>query len=451
MRSSLVSRLEFLRPLALGLLLSTPIAMAAGSASALFLWSLDRITQTRWNHPWLLFLLPLAGLVMVWMYQRLGKKAERGTNLILDEIHQPGEGVPLRLAPLVLITTLLTHLCGGSAGREGTALQMGGGLAGGFIRGFHIQERHHRLLLQAGMAAGFSSVFGTPLAGAVFSLEVLTLGRIRHDYLIPCLWAALIGDVTCSAWGIHHHHYTVAALTPSVHWGFGTLDLLLLAKCLVAGVAFGWAARLFMEMTHGIQHLYQRYVPFPVLRPMLGGVIIIGLTLLLGTRAYLGLSVTSPNPGDVSLLSCFQSGGATWNSWFWKLVFTAITLGSGFKGGEVTPLFFIGAALGNTLSSILEVPTDFLAAMGFVAVFAGASNTPLACTLMGIELFGSGPAAYWAVGCGIAYLFSGQASIYGSQRVDSHKIAGDPLPPGTSMADLHGRKTSAGTMPLKEK
>ncbi len=417
-----------LRQLAVWLLLVLPVAVLSGSASALFLWALDRVTTLRLDHPWLVWFLPLAGVPIVWLYQRDGGRSERGTNLVLDEIHEPGGGVPLRMAPLVLATTLLTHLFGGSAGREGTAVQMGGGLAGGFIGVFRVPTAHRRMLLMAGVAAGFGSVFGTPLAGAVFAMEVLAAGRIRYEGLVPCLVAALVGDLACTAWGVGHTAYPVDVVVPSARFGFGHMDLLLLAKAAVAGIAFGLAALLFVEVTHGLQRQFRARITRPWLRPVVGGAVVVGLALLLGTRSYLGLGVASPDPADVTVLSCFESGGATPWSWLWKLVFTAVTLSCGFKGGEVTPLFFIGAALGNLLGGLLGVPVDLMAAMGFVAVFAGASNTPLACTLMGIELFGSEHAPYLAVACFVAYQFSGHAGIYAAQRRDVPKIPGRDLP-----------------------
>jgi H+/Cl- antiporter ClcA len=268
----------------------------------------------------------------------------------------------------------------------------------------------------AGVAAGFGSVFGTPLAGAIFALEVLTVGRIRYELVIPCLLAAFVGDITCAAWGIHHAVYQIAAELPASGFTLGHLDIAALGKAALAGAACGVCARFFAFATHGVSAASKRFVKTFWLRPVLGGALIIGLTYALGTREYLGLGSWSPNAGDVTLVSVFSTGGAETWSWFWKLVFTAITLGFGFKGGEVTPLFFIGGALGNTLAGPLGLPVDLGAGLGFIAVFAGASNTPLACTLMGIELFGSAHAPLFAVACFFSYYFSGHAGIYAAQR-----------------------------------
>jgi H+/Cl- antiporter ClcA len=393
-------------------ILVVPVAVLAGSASAGFLWALDHVTHLRWEHGWLLFLLPLGGVLVGWLYHVFGAESERGNNLIMEEIHQPGGGVPARMAPLVLIGTLVTHLCGGSAGREGTAVQMGGSLAGTYARLCRIKPENVRMLLMAGVAAGFGSVFGTPLTGAIFAMEVLVIGRMQYDALLPVLIASLIGDYTCSAWGIHHTPYHIAFATPPGH----LVDGVLLMKTVLAAALFGLASRAFIGLTHTVKHQVARLVPVVPLRPAVGGLLVIALVYLAGTRDYLGIGVVSPDPGGISIASAFTEGGATPWSWAWKLVFTAVTLGCGFKGGEVTPLFFIGAALGNTLAVVLGAPVDLFAGLGFIAVFAGATNTPLACTMMGLELFGASPAIYFAVACFVAYLFSGHTSIYSAQR-----------------------------------
>lgn len=403
-----------------------PMAAAVGSLCALFLWSLDLATRTRFAHPWLLFGLPLAGLAMGLAYRWKGGPVEAGNNLIVEQIHQPGGGVPLRMAPMVLVSTVATHLFGGSAGREGTAVQIGGSLASAFGRLFRLDPARTRVLLMAGIAAGFGAVFGTPVAGAVFALEVLTVGQVRYEALIPCLVAGLIGDWTCQAWGIEHTAYAVR--TPVIG-----LQPLLLAKVAVAGIAFGLAGLMFAEAQHRLSALFKRLFPYAPLRPAIGGAIVIALALGLGTRAYLGLGVWSPDPADPTILGFFSPDRIDHWSWLLKIAFTVVTLSAGFKGGEVTPLFFIGAALGNALSGWLGAPTDLFAALGFVAVFAGAANTPLACTIMGVELFGGGQTAYVAVACFTAYLCSGHSGIYLSQRLGAPKTDSDKLAPDLTL------------------
>jgi len=388
-------------------ILVIPVALSVGSLIALFLWLLDKAIHLRWDHPWLLFLLPLAGIAIYFLYKYLGKNSEAGNNLIMDEIHTPGGGIPARMAPLVLFTTVVTHLFGGSAGREGTAVQIGGSLAQWFSRRMRLSAADTRLLLMTGIAAGFGAVFGTPVTGAIFALEVLAIGRIQYDALLPCLMASVLADLTCNAWGIRHTTYHIQPIE---------FNFLLLAEVILAGVAFGLASNLFSTLSHAIKTYSRKWIRPSWLIPVVGGLLIIGLTFLIGTQDYLSLGVTGKDAGSVSIVSSFHAGGATWFSWWWKLLFTALTLSTGFKGGEVTPLFFIGAALGNTLATLSGAPIDLMAGLGFIAVFAGATNTPIACTLMGVELFGPAPAIYYAVACFTAYYFSGRSGIYTAQR-----------------------------------
>jgi len=424
---SLREQISLGRHLVRTLLLTIPLGLLVGSACAVFLWSLERATALRFEYPWLLWLLPVAGAAIGWMYLTLGTSVEAGNNLIVDEIHRPGGGVPLRMAPLVLIGTVVTHLFGGSAGREGTAVQMGGSIASGLVKYLPWLDRADGpTMLMAGIAAGFGGVFGTPVAGMIFAMEVLVVGRMDYRAILPCLCAAVISDRTCIAWGIGHTHYHLSSILPEgITWQASAFDGRLMLCAVGGGILFGLASLLFAELTHGVNWLFKHLVPWPIVRPVLGGCAVIGLVYLAGTRDYLGLGVTSPEPEAVTIVSSFQAGGAHSWSWLWKIIFTAVTLGSGFKGGEVTPLFYIGAALGNTLAMLTGAPVDLLAAMGFVSVFAGATNTPLACTMMAVELFGGEFAVYFAVSCVMAYLFSGHSGIYLSQRIGTpkHKIA----------------------------
>ncbi len=397
-----------------------PIALVTGAACALFLRLLDGVTRARFVHPALLWALPLAGVGVAYLYERHGKNAAEGNNLILSAIHSarseaPDDDsslVPRRMAPLILLATLVTHLFGGSAGREGTAVQMGGALAASWARVLRLDARSKRLALLCGLAAGFAGVFGTPLAGAVFALEVLWRGRLETEDAPMCLLAALGADWFSRALGTHHETY-VLTWVPSA----GVGEITLAVKVALAAIAFGWAARGFIELTERLAHLFKTRLKNPLARPFVGGIGIILLTGAIGTRDYLGLSVSSPDPRAVTLASAFGGGGVPPFAWLGKLVFTALTLGSGFKGGEVTPLFFVGATLGHALAGPLGVPVALLAAIGFVAVFAGASKTPLASTLLGIELFGAHGAALFAVACFVATRAGGSRGLYGAQVI----------------------------------
>ena len=419
-----------------------PIAIVTGSAIALFLWLLNLAIHYRFQHQWLLFLLPAAGVAIYLIYNFIGKNSEKGNNLIIEEIHRAGAGIPKRMAPVILATTVITHLFGGSAGREGTAVQIGGSIAGMFGRWFRLNESDTRVMLTAGIAAGFGAVFGTPLTGAIFALEVLTIGNIRYNALFPALVASVIADITVAAWGIHHtaYHIDVFAHTPYPGSGWLPLDLLLTFKVIIAAIGFGLASFLFSGMVHELKALFVKVRPVKWMVPVIGGLIVIGLTYVNGKQDYLSLGVDPQYPGAITIPSAFHAGGSDTWSWLWKTVYTTTTLASGFKGGEVTPLFYIGATLGNTLAQVLNAPISLFAALGFIAVFAGATNTPLACTFMGIELFGGEYALMFAIACFTAYFFSGHSGIYSAQTITVPKFEGPAGETETSLAQASLRR-----------
>jgi H+/Cl- antiporter ClcA len=410
--------LGLLRFLVKWLVLGSVIGVLAGVSSAVFLYGLKLATDARLDDPRLLFLLPVGGFAVGLAYHYVGSGSAAGNNLILDEIHglaaeteKPDDRqrwVPRRLAPLVLVGTWVTHLFGGSAGREGTAIQMSGSLSDGFARAVRLRGEDRRLVLIAAVSGGFASVFSVPLAGAVFGLEVQSVGRIRYDAIVPALTAAMVGNVTFHALDLPHD------VTPHLELGAVPLSLALLGKVALAALAFGLVSVLFSELVDGLKRAFTVLVAWPPLRPAVGGLLVIVLTLLVGSRDYLGLSLPL-------IADALTGADLLWYAFALKLLVTAVTLGAGFQGGEVTPLFVVGATLGATLAIPLGVPVELLAAVGFVAVFAAATNTPLACTIMGLELFGAAPLPYLAVGCVVAYVFSSHRGIYSSQRVDTPK------------------------------
>lgn len=399
-----------------------PVSIVVGSLVALFLWLLDLATTTRWNNGWLLYFLPLVGVAIVALYKLKGKNADAGNNLVMDEIHKPGGGIPFRMAPFVLITTVITHLFGGSAGREGTAVQIGGSVAQYFGNKMRLNTEDLRILLMTGIAAGFGAVFGTPIAGTIFALEVLAIGRIKYDALLPCFFAAVLADIVCTMYGIQHTHYQIN-FHEQANFGFLNLkfDIKILLWVIVSAILFGLTSYIFSELSHNTKRIAHKYIKWKYAIPFIGGTVIIVLTFIAGTTDYLGLGVKTQSGIGSSIVNAFTPGGVDTFSWLWKIIFTVVTLSTGFKGGEVTPLFFIGAALGNVIAQFAGMPIDLFAALGFIAVFAGATNTPLACTLMGVELFGSEHVIYFAMACFIAYYFSGHSGIYTSQQLSVSK------------------------------
>lgn len=387
------------------LILSALSGMVIGSASALLLVSLEWATQTREQHLWIIGLLPLSGLAIGLMYHYWAGSASKGNNYLIEEIRSPNGIIPFRMAPLVYIGTVLTHLFGGSAGREGTGVQMGGAIADRFSKYLHLSPQDHQIMVTIGISAGFSSVFGTPLAGAVFALEVVVIGRMRYDAILPAFLSAVFAYLACGYWGITHTHYTIGhipAVTP-----------MLILWTLLASILFGVTSMIFSRSIGFWSGLSQRLISYPPFRPLAGGVILAVAVWMLGTTKYIGLGVPT-------IVASFHEQQQFYD-FALKLLFTTFTIGVGFKGGEVTPLFFVGATLGSALSAWIPMPVGLLAGIGFVAVFSGATNTPVACTLMGIELFGIEAGIYLGIACVTAYLFSGHTGIYTAQVIGTPK------------------------------
>ncbi len=406
--------------LAQWLLLGSLVGILCGASSALLLWLLERVTDFRVGHEAFVYALPLAGLMIGLAYERFGQSIVAGHNLVIDTIHDNGPEIPLRMAPMVFAGTVLTHLFGGSVGREGTAVQMGASMTDWLSHRLGVDKSVRRQLVAAGVAGGFGSVFGTPIAGAVFGLEFIVLGRIEYDALVPALVASIIGNMTTRAFGIVHPHYPASLYLP--------LTPLLLLKWLVFAVVVAVVSTVFIELTHALQKQGERHIPRLSLRMFLGALVVVGLWKLVGTGDYLGL-------GMPTIERAFIDPNLPSYAFALKLIFTTVTLGAGFPGGEVTPLFFIGATLGSVLARLLGIPLELGAGVGLAAVFAASSNTPLAMSIMAVELLGAPVLPHVAIVCVVAYLLTGHRSIYPAQRLVRSKV-GAKLKRMTSLRDM---------------
>lgn len=419
------------RALAQWLLLGAVVGVACGVASAVFLVALDRVTAFRTAHESIIWALPVAGLLVGVLYERWGKPIKGGANLVIDTVHEGSARIPLRMAPMVLLGTLATHLFGGSAGREGTAVQMGGSLADALAHRLGVGPDARRQMLCAGIAGGFGSVFGTPVAGLVFGLEVVTLGRIEYDALVPALVASVLGDLVTQRLGVVHTAYPTIGRVP--------LDALVIAKLVVVAAAMALATVVFVELTHRGKKLLEARVPSLPIRMALGGVVVVALWKASGTSDYLGLGVPT-------IVRAFSDPSLPASAFAWKLVLTSVTLSAGFLGGEVTPLFFVGATLGSVLARLLGLPIELGAGVGLAAVFGAAANTPLALSVMAVEVLGANVLPHAALVTVIAYLLTGHRGIYPSQRLVRRKHGG-LLPAPIALRDVDTPATPEAERP----
>ena len=371
-----------------------------GIVISLFLKSLQFATSSRQSYPVIILLLPFGGALVSYLYLRYGRDSSKGNNLIIERINKGEANIPFRMAPLVFFGTFITHLFGGSAGREGTGVQIGASICSKLSKILRLNEKDTTMIIISGVSSGFGVVFGTPIAGTIFGLEVSTVGKMRYEAIIPCLISSFIGNSIAKALKVHHSHYVMEVVSSS--------DYSIFYKVILCSILFGLVSKLFSELTGNLKKFFTKLIPKPYIKSFVGGCIVIIIALVLQTQIYLGLSL--------DLLQDAFENNVVGYAFLIKLILTSITLATGFQGGEVTPLFVIGATLGNFLAPIINLPLSFLAGLGMIAVFCGGTKTPLASFAMGLELFGGGNIKYIFITCVISYVFAGKSGIYSSQE-----------------------------------
>lgn len=387
------------------LIMGTLIGAIIGGVIGTFLISLEKATEFRTNNFWMIFLLPFGGALVSFLYLKYGKNASKGNNLIIEKINESCDNVPLRMVPLVYFGTVVTHLFGGSAGREGTGVQIGASIAENVGKLFKVTKEENKILLMTGVSGGFAAIFGTPLAGTVFGLEVAVIGKMSYEAIIPSFISSIVGNFVVLKMGVTHAHYSASTID--------VITLPIVLKVIVASILFGLASKLFSVLTHKLKAIFSKTFKNAPLKSFVGGILVILLVFMVGSDKYLGLSLPLISDSFNKIVYPLDFLG--------KLIFTSLTLGAGYQGGEVTPLFVIGSTLGNTLSTILNISPSFLASLGLIGVFAGATNTPIASFILGIEMFGAENAIYMFMACSISYIFSGHTGIYTSQNIGVSK------------------------------
>lgn len=381
------------------------VSIIMGIISAIFLKSLELVTTIRGSFPYLILTIPLIGVLTTYIYSKYGKESNRGNNLIIESVHKE-ISVPFRMAFLTFIFTILTHLSGGSAGREGTAVQIGGALTNKVANIFKMEHREKRILIMVGISAAFGSVFGTPLAGTFFGMEVCFIGKLSYEAMIYCFIGSYIANFVTEALGIIHTSHIIKVI-PSI-------SIYTFLIVVISSILFGLFGRIFAKGIHLIKAFYGKYIKNNINRAIISSMVVLLVIIIFRLYNFEGLSiwlVDSGFSGDVTILDPIK-----------KLILTVLTLGAGLQGGEVTPLFTIGASLGGAIGNLTNIEPSLLAAIGMICVFGSATNTPITTIMLGINLFGVEAVPYYIVGAFISYYVIGHNGIYGAQIINTPKL-----------------------------
>ncbi len=381
------------------------IGVTVGVAGAVFHHAVELVTELRQSYDFLLWTLPLAGAAIVFLYTACGMERDRGTNFVLIAVR---ENEPMRLltAPLIFLSTVLSHLAGASTGREGAALQLGGAISCKIGRMMHLDEKDARVVTMCGMAAGFSALFGTPLAAAVFAMEVVSVGVMYYAAIFPCVFGALLAHLVAQALGSTAPAYVLPVI-PVLNLRTLLRAVALGCLCALLAIAFCWALKTAAK-------LYIKYLKSPYIRIVIGGLLVLAVSLLSGTRDY--------NGAGMDVIARAMQGGARPEAFALKLLLTALTLGAGYKGGEIVPVFFVGATFGCSYGALLGLPAPLAAGLAMVGVFCGVTNCPLTSILLAYELFGGVGLPLFALVCAVSYMLSGYSGLYSEQKIMYSKL-----------------------------
>ena len=376
------------------------VGAIVGLCGTAFYFALSLVTVLRTQNTWLIFLLPLGGLGIVAMYRILHNEKDTGTNLVISAIHSDDE-LPLRMAPLIFVSTLITHLFGGSAGREGAALQMGGSIGNALGKLFHFDDKDKHVMIMCGMSAAFSALFGTPMAAAILPMEMVSVGVMYYIALVPCVISSLVAHGIAYSFGVSNEMFIIRSIPK-----FGIMTSIEIS---VLAILCALVSILFCVLLHKSEDLYKRFFTNPYIRVIAGGCIIIVLTLLVGNQDY--------NGTGINIIEHCINGTVRPEAFLLKMIFTALTLGAGYKGGEIVPSFFTGAAFGCLFGNLLGFSPTLCTAVGMTAVFCGVTNCPITSLLISFELFGYDGMPYFLLATALSYMLSGYFGLYRSQKI----------------------------------
>lgn len=393
------------------ILISVISGLLVGAIGTAFHFLLEHVTLLRQKYNWLIFLLPLGGIIIALSYKLLGMSKDKGTNSVLVAVRDNDE-LNIKTMFLVFGSTIITHLFGGSSGREGAALQIGGCLSAQLGRIIKLDEKDERIITMCGMSAGFASLFGTPLTAAIFAMEVTSVGVMYYSSMVPCIIAALVGASVSAHFGILPTHFNIIAINGME--AIPQLSILNIIKVIIIAMLCAALSVLFCISMHKSHHYYRKFLLNKIPRAAAGGIIIVILTYIVGTYDY--------NGAGMEVINRAFEGTAKQEAFILKLVFTAITLGAGFKGGEIVPVFFVGSTFGNVISKVLNMNPSFGTGLGLVSVFCGVTNCPITSIFMSIELFGANGLMFFAVACAISYMLSGYEGLYSEQKIVYSKL-----------------------------